>query len=125
MSRFSTTSRNTGTRRPRAFHCVSLRPRRLGSCNRVIWWLWRLLAQGLPGQVPSFGGSQRIVLSYWKTLGRFVGPQKLLKLIRFYPPYLGARVSVTHVSEDVRTIEVQMPLSPLNRNYVGTQFGGS
>ena len=42
-----------------------------------------------------------------------------------YPPYLGAGVRVKHVSEDFRSIEVEMPLRWWNKNLVGTHFGGS
>ncbi len=55
---------------------------------------------------------------YWKRL-RF----KLL--IALYPPYLGAGVRMTHLASDFGAIEVEMPLRFWNRNYVGTQFGGS
>ena len=51
--------------------------------------------------------------------------RKLRRFIRLYPPYLGAGVRVTHVAEDFRRIEVEMPLRFYNRNYVGTHFGGS
>ena len=51
--------------------------------------------------------------------------QILLKLIRFWPPYLGAGVRVVSVSADLRAIEVEMKLRFWNKNYVGTHFGGS
>jgi acyl-coenzyme A thioesterase PaaI-like protein len=51
--------------------------------------------------------------------------RKLRRRINFYPPYLGASVSVTHIAEDFRRVEVEMPLRFYNRNYVGTHFGGS
>jgi len=51
--------------------------------------------------------------------------RKLRRFIRLYPPYLGAGVRVTHIAEDFRRIEVEMPLRFYNRNYVGTHFGGS
>jgi len=54
-----------------------------------------------------------------------VGNDRFLKLMRFYPPYLGAGVSVTHVAADLTVVEVEMRLSAWNRNFVGTQFGGS
>lgn len=47
------------------------------------------------------------------------------RLLGLYPPYLGAGIRVTHVSEDLRTFEVRMRLRFWNRNYVGTHFGGS
>jgi Domain of unknown function (DUF4442) len=51
--------------------------------------------------------------------------KKLQRLINFYPPYLGAAVRMTHISDDFRHVEVEMPLRFYNRNYVGTHFGGS
>lgn len=51
--------------------------------------------------------------------------EQLKRRIRFYPPYLGAGVRVTYISEDFRTVKVEMPLRFYNRNYVGTHFGGS
>lgn len=48
----------------------------------------------------------------------------LLRLMSFYPPYLGAGVRV-RVSPDLRTFQVRMKLTFWNRNYVGTHFGGS
>jgi len=54
-----------------------------------------------------------------------LGNDRFLKLMRFYPPYLGAGVSVTHVESDLTVVEVEMKLSAWNRNFVGTQFGGS
>lgn len=54
-----------------------------------------------------------------KARGRF-----LLRMMSFYPPYLGAGVRV-RVSDDLRTFEVRMRLTFWNRNYVGTHFGGS
>ena len=49
----------------------------------------------------------------------------LIRLLRFYPPFFGAGIRVTHVAKDFRAIDVQMRLRWWNRNYVGTQFGGS
>jgi acyl-coenzyme A thioesterase PaaI-like protein len=63
--------------------------------------------------------------SVWKRLSSVVGNKRLLKLIRLYPPFLGAGVRVTYVSDDLRAVNVEMPLTSYNRNFVGTQFGGS
>jgi acyl-coenzyme A thioesterase PaaI-like protein len=46
-------------------------------------------------------------------------------LINSYFPYLGAGVKVTRAELDDGVIEVCMPLTKLNKNYVGTHFGGS
>jgi len=54
-----------------------------------------------------------------------VKKSKLLKIINFWPPYLGAGVRVRNISSDVRVIDVEMRLRFWNRNYVGTHFGGS
>jgi acyl-coenzyme A thioesterase PaaI-like protein len=52
-------------------------------------------------------------------------PKKLKRVINLYPPYLGAGVRVTHVDPDWRELHVSMKLGRLNRNAVGTHFGGS
>jgi acyl-coenzyme A thioesterase PaaI-like protein len=49
----------------------------------------------------------------------------LEKAIRFYGPFLGAAVKVDEVSKDYRYAKVRMPLTFYNKNYMGTQFGGS
>ena len=46
-------------------------------------------------------------------------------LLNLYPPYLGAGIRVQHISPDLRSVKVAMKLTRWNRNYVGTQFGGS
>jgi acyl-coenzyme A thioesterase PaaI-like protein len=58
-------------------------------------------------------------------IARRLGNDRFLRLLRFYPPYLGAGISVKHVAPDLSALEVEMTLSTLNRNFVGTQFGGS
>ena len=47
------------------------------------------------------------------------------KWINFYPPLLGAGIRVLHKQSDDYTIKVQMKLTRLNLNAVGTHFGGS
>jgi hypothetical protein len=52
--------------------------------------------------------------------------QKFLdKAINFYGPYLGAGVKLEKLSKDYRHAKVTMPLTFYNKNYMGTQFGGS
>ena len=46
-------------------------------------------------------------------------------LLNLYPPYLGAGIRIQHISPDMRSVKVRMKLTRWNRNYVGTQFGGS
>lgn len=64
-------------------------------------------------------------MSFLQRVARWLGNDRFLKLMRFYPPYLGAGVSVTEVAADLTVLDVAMNLSAWNRNFVGTQFGGS
>src|SRR3954471_6769044 len=64
-------------------------------------------------------------VTLWQALNARVGPRRLLRLMSFYPPYLGAGIAITEVAEDLRAITVQMSLRPWTRNYMGTHFGGS
>lgn len=47
------------------------------------------------------------------------------KLWNFWPPFLGAGIKIQHVSKDYKHVIVSLKLRPWNRNYVGTQYGGS
>jgi hypothetical protein len=49
----------------------------------------------------------------------------LLRMINYWPPFLGAGIRVRHIAPDMRAIDVEMKLRFWNANYVGTQFGGS
>lgn len=49
----------------------------------------------------------------------------LIRLINFWPPYLGAGIRVKEVNADFTSIIVELKLRWWNRNYVGTHFGGS
>ncbi len=42
-----------------------------------------------------------------------------------YPPLLGAGISVLDINSNYTEISVRLKLTWFNRNYVGTQFGGS
>jgi acyl-coenzyme A thioesterase PaaI-like protein len=54
-----------------------------------------------------------------------LGPRMLRRAMNLWPPFIGAGIKVTRISADYRDIEVRLALGLLNRNYVGTQFGGS
>ncbi|WP_329494843.1 DUF4442 domain-containing protein [Kitasatospora herbaricolor] len=45
--------------------------------------------------------------------------------INLWPPFLFAGIRVLSVAEDFRFAKVRLRLGRLNRNYVGTHFGGS
>lgn len=48
-----------------------------------------------------------------------------LKLMNFYPPFVGAGIRVTHMAKNFKEVRVQMKLTFWNRNYVNTHYGGS
>ncbi|MEY4515995.1 MAG: hypothetical protein RL180_341 [Pseudomonadota bacterium] len=52
-------------------------------------------------------------------------PFFLKALLNTYAPYVGAGVRVKQLLLDDGLIDVEMPLTRFNKNYVGTQFGGS
>ena len=45
--------------------------------------------------------------------------------LNWYPPWIGAGIRITDMQPDFRKARVTMPLTFYNRNFVGTQFGGS
>ncbi|KTD59128.1 hypothetical protein Lsai_0648 [Legionella sainthelensi] len=49
----------------------------------------------------------------------------LLKMMRFWPPFLGAGIRVKNFNPEGTSIIVQMKMRFWNKNYVGTHFGGS
>ncbi|QDK47319.1 tetrameric acyl-CoA thioesterase [Bdellovibrio sp. ZAP7] len=46
-------------------------------------------------------------------------------MISLWMPYLGAGIKIEEISSDYRYIKVCLKQTWYNRNYVGTQFGGS
>ena len=48
----------------------------------------------------------------------------VLKLINFWPPFLGAGIKVK-IADDFKSVESSMKLNFFNKNYVTTHFGGS
>jgi len=51
--------------------------------------------------------------------------RSLVRGMHLWPPFLGAGIRLRHMSEDFREAEAELKLGRLNRNAVGTQFGGS
>ena len=51
--------------------------------------------------------------------------RQLQKGMKWWPPFLGAGIRVRSLAEDFRDAVVELRLGRLNRNYVGTHFGGS
>ncbi|WP_431980362.1 DUF4442 domain-containing protein [Streptomyces qinglanensis] len=52
-------------------------------------------------------------------------PQGLLRALNWYPPYRFAGIRVLEIADDWSSARVRLKLGRLNRNYFGTQFGGS
>src|SRR3990170_2253173 len=48
----------------------------------------------------------------------------LLRLMNFYPPFLGAGIRVRVIADSPLAFEARLKLRWWNRNYVGTHFGG-
>lgn len=55
---------------------------------------------------------------------RFTASQ-LRKGMKWWPPFLGAGIRLRSLSDDFRDAVVELKLGRLNRNAVGTHFGGS
>ena len=49
----------------------------------------------------------------------------LRRLMNLWPPFIGAGILVTRIDNDFRYAQVRMKLKWYNRNYMGTQYGGS
>ncbi len=60
--------------------------------------------------------------TWQELLGR---PDTLRRAMNLWPPYRFAGIRVREIAPDYSTAVVAMKLTPLNRNYVGTHFGGS
>lgn len=52
-------------------------------------------------------------------------PRLVRQVMNFYPPFLGAGIRVTHISDDWREVHISMRLRWYNKNAAGTHFGGS
>lgn len=50
---------------------------------------------------------------------------RVMRRIHWWPPLLGAGIKVTRMDENYRAIDVEMRLTRLNRNVMGSHFGGS
>lgn len=54
-----------------------------------------------------------------------MSPTELRRVLRFWPPFLFSGMKVEELHDDWRYVRVRLKLRWYNRNYVGTQFGGS
>lgn len=51
--------------------------------------------------------------------------RRLRWLMNIWSPFRGAKIKVVSITEDFREVHVELRPGLLNRNYVGTHFGGS
>jgi acyl-coenzyme A thioesterase PaaI-like protein len=54
-----------------------------------------------------------------------MSPRLLRWGMNLWPPFRGAGIRVRHIADDWSEARVELRLGLLNRNYVGTHFGGS
>ncbi|MCK6393226.1 DUF4442 domain-containing protein [Zoogloea sp.] len=54
-----------------------------------------------------------------------LGAGSLRLLMNLWPPFIGAGIHVEHIAADYTQARVRMRMGLLNRNYMGTHFGGS
>lgn len=54
-----------------------------------------------------------------------MNPKQLRLYVNLWPPFLFSGIRCEHLGADWRSARVRLKLSWYNRNYVGTQFGGS
>jgi len=52
-------------------------------------------------------------------------PKLMARSWSLWPPFLAAGIKIDQISSDFRLVQVSMPLTLRNANYVGTHFGGS
>jgi acyl-coenzyme A thioesterase PaaI-like protein len=66
-----------------------------------------------------------MIMNYLRKVASTTPPWVIRAIGNFYAPFIGAGIRTSHVSQDYTEVDVQMKLTWYNRNYVGTQFGGS
>ena len=54
-----------------------------------------------------------------------IGPRPMRWLFNLWPPFRGMGIRVAEIAPDYRKVRVQLKTKLLNRNFVGTHFGGS
>jgi len=54
-----------------------------------------------------------------------LSPRWFVFLLNFWPPFRCAGIRVRRISPDWREIDVELRMGLLNRNYMGSHFGGS
>ena len=68
-------------------------------------------------------GMPSVRIPTWQDFG--ASPTTLRRALNLWPPFLFSGVRVEHIGEGFSSVRVRLRLTPLTRNYVGTQYGGS
>eukprot|EP01103_Thecamoeba_quadrilineata_P018352 TRINITY_DN6944_c0_g1_i1.p1 TRINITY_DN6944_c0_g1~~TRINITY_DN6944_c0_g1_i1.p1 ORF type:complete len:164 (-),score=19.54 TRINITY_DN6944_c0_g1_i1:141-632(-) len=63
-----------------------------------------------------------MIVSYLKNIG---GATFFKHALNLYPPLRGAGIKILRISPDFKEIQVTLKMRWYNKNYVGTQYGGS
>lgn len=66
-----------------------------------------------------------MIVRILRAIAEHTPPFVMKFFFNMYPPYFGAGIKVEEISADRRYMRVALKLRFYNRNYVGTQFGGS
>ena len=53
-----------------------------------------------------------------------MSPNVFRRVMNFWPPFIGLRIHIEHISPDWRHVRMRMKLGLRNKNYVGSHFGG-
>ena len=53
-----------------------------------------------------------------------LSPRVFRWIMNAWPPFWGTRIHIEHISSDWKTLRMRMKLSFINKNYVGSHFGG-
>ena len=53
-----------------------------------------------------------------------ISPGMFRHLMNWWPPFIGMRIHIEHISPDWRHVRIRMKLGWGNKNYVGSHFGG-
>ncbi len=54
-----------------------------------------------------------------------VTPSRMRFMFNIWAPFRGAGIRVREIGEDFRSVTIELRTTMMNRNYVGTHFGGS
>ncbi len=53
-----------------------------------------------------------------------LSPRWFRYLMNCWPPFIGMRIHIEHISDDWQTLRMRMKLGLRNKNFVGSHFGG-